>query len=257
VSGNTTDTSTALLQKGAQLSQGQKDMGLNVGPTQGAISGPGPPPGGVAMESMRQSDYVRFGVLSANRQEAFRDLTESTGGFLIANTNNDKLLSKIMDEVDTHFELAYRPMNPLNDGRFRKIEVKIDRPNLRAETRDGYYAVPDTADGPLTPADIEGLRALNAKPAPHAFDFHSKAFRFRSSKEGSQYAIAFEVPIASLTETPVQGSHMHSIHASMLALVKNDKGEVVDTIARDVPSAVDDTYLPSLRTNFMSYERAV
>ena len=103
------------------------------------------------MELMHQTDYLRYSVLSANTQEALRELSESTGGFVIANTNNTEAqLTKVMEDVDTHYELAYRPASPTSDGHFRKIEVKIapnspDYPNaaeLQARHRSGYYTMP-------------------------------------------------------------------------------------------------------------------
>jgi len=210
------------------------------------------------MESMHQTDYLRFGVLSANVQESLRDLAESTGGFLIANTNNtDKLLARVMEDVDTHYELSYRPAAALNDGHFRKVEVKLARADLRVETRGGYFAVPETGEGALTAGDFAGLHALDAKPSPHAFDYGSKAFRFRSENGTSQYAIAFEVPIANLTATAEAVDKKHRFHASLLALVKNAQGEIVQRVSKDVPSEVPDDYLPALRSETMTYEHAV
>jgi len=209
-----------------------------------------------AMELMHQTDYLRFGVLSANTQEALRELSESTGGFVIANTNNtEALLAKVMEDVNTHYELAYRPASPSSDGHFRKIEVKLSRPDLRVETRTGYYAVPETGEGPLAAGDFGALQALDTKPQPHAFDFNSKAFRFRPANGKSQYAIAFEVPIANLTATAEANKHRY--HTYLLALIKNAQGEIVDRISKDVPSEVSDSSLPALRADAMSYEHAI
>jgi hypothetical protein len=210
------------------------------------------------MESMHQTDYARFAVLSANTQEALRDLADSTGGFLIANTNNsEKLLSRVMEDVDTHYELSYRPATDREDGHYRKIEVKLAWSDGRVQTRSGYFAVPESADNPLAAADLAGLRALNTTPLPHAFDFQSKAFRFRSEDGTSQYSIAFEVPISNLTATSDAGQKKQRFHASLLALVKNDKGEVVERISRDVPSEVPDANVAALRSDFMTYEHTV
>jgi hypothetical protein len=205
---------------------------------------------------MHQTDYLRFGVLSANTQEALRELSESTGGFVIANTNNiEPLLAKVMEDVDTHYELAYRPATPSSDGHFRKIEVKLSRADLRVETRTGYYAVPETGEGPLVPGDFGALQALDTKPQPHAFDFNSKAFRFRQEKGKSQYAIAWEVPIANLTATPEGNAQRY--HAYLLALIKNAQGDIVNRITKDVPSEVSTSSLPALRKEAMTYEHAV
>jgi VWFA-related protein len=253
--------SVALLEKSVALSQLQTSVAVNAGQTT-PRSGGGvnyvPSDSPQLMESMHQSDYARFAVLSANTQEALRDLAESTGGFLIANTNNsEKLLTRVMEDVDTHFEISYRPATDREDGHYRNIEVKLAWSDGRVQTRHGYFAVPETEDNPLTPADLAGLQALDTKPLPQAFDFQSKAFRFRSEEGTSQYSIAFEVPISNLTATPDAAQKKQRFHASLLALVKNDKGEVVERISRDVPSEVPDTNLAALRSDYMTYEHAV
>ena len=209
------------------------------------------------MELAHQDDYVKFAVSTANSQETLRELAERTGGFLIANTNNaDRLLAHVMEEVDTHYEIAYPPKSEREDGHFRKIEVKLARTGLRVEPRGGYFAVPDTGAHPLTPEEIAGLRALDTQPRPHAFDFLSRAYRFRDSGGQAQYAIAFEMPISNLTETPVAATHQHRLHASLLALVKNAEGEIVDRVSKDVPSEVSDDRLAGVRVEFMTYQKA-
>jgi hypothetical protein len=162
-----------------------------------------------------------------------------------------------MEDVDTHFELAYRPLSAGDDGRFHKIEVKVAGKDLRVQTRSGFYAVPDTGEGPLTPGDMGALEALNAKPRPHAFDFAANAYRFRPGKEGTQYSIAFEVPIANLTATADTNAKGHKIHAYLLAVVKNAQGEIVERVSKDVPSDVLDKYLAGLSSETMIYEHAV
>ena len=222
-----TALASATLSYAASLSRQQ-------GPT--SQERPMPPPGQIGnlgpptlttrtMEQAHQDDYVRFGVSSANPQEALRELAERTGGFLIANTNNvDQLLSHVMEEVDTHYEIAYPPKAERDDGRFRKIEVKLARAGLRVETRDGYFAVPDTGHA-LTPEEMAGLRALDTQPHPHAFDFLSRAYRFRDSGGNAQYAIAFEMPISNLTPTAEKSAHRRP-DASLELVVRHLRGNV-------------------------------
>jgi VWFA-related protein len=255
--------SIGMLKKAATLSQGQASSGLPAASSHpgGVVLGgstEGPSIAGQMMESMHQSDFVQFGVLSANKQEALREISESTGGFIIANTNNtEKLLARVMEDVDTHYELAYQPTSAINNGHFRKIEVKLTRSDLRVQTRSGYFAVPQTGDGPLAAAEMAGLRALDTKPLPHAFDFESKAYRFRPENATSQYSIAFQVPIAKLTATPEAAEKKHRFHASLLAVVKDSRGEIVERVSRDVPSEVSDQYLDSLLPQNITYEHAV
>jgi VWFA-related protein len=247
--------STAMLSYSASLSAQQGATSLQ---GYAAIDPPtGPGLATRTMEQAHQDDYVRFGVSSANPQEALRELAERTGGFLIANTNNvDQLLSHVMEEVDTHYEIAYPPKSERDDGHFRKIEVKLARAGLRVETRNGYFAVPDTGHA-LTAEEMAGLRALDTQPPPHAFDFLSRAYRFRNSGGHAQYAIAFEMPISNLTPTAEQSARSHHYHASLLALVKNADGVIVDRVSKNVPSEVPDNLFEKVRWEFMTYQRAV
>jgi VWFA-related protein len=212
----------------------------------------------MTMEAAHEDDYVKYGVSSANTQEALRELAERTGGFLIANTNNlDRVLPQVMEEVDTHYEIAYPPASPLDDGHFHKIEVKLARSGLRVQTRTGYFAVPDADAHPLTPEEMAGLRALDGQPRPHDFDFLSRVYRFRDAGGSAQYSIAFEMPISNLAATPEEGTHKHRLHASLLGVVKNADGEIVDRVSKDVASEVSDDNLAGIRGELMTYQQAV
>src|ERR1035438_4332756 len=101
-------SSVALLQQSAKLSQGQSSVGVGVGqvtPRAGGGVNIGGSQAGQIMESMHQTDYLRYGVLSANVQEALRELAESTGGFLIANTNSTDRKSTRLNS--SHLGISY------------------------------------------------------------------------------------------------------------------------------------------------------
>ena len=218
-----------------------------------------PSPTAQMMELAHQDDYLRFMVSGGNRQEAIRELAERTGGFLIANTNNtDKLLAHVMEEVDTHYEIAYAPVLEREDGHFRKIEVKLTRPDLKVETRSGYYAVPASGEGPVTPQEMVGLRALDTEPRPHAFEFLLKAYRFRGAGGvAAQYAIAFEMPLSNLTAAAPDAGNKRRLHASLLALVKDAQGQIVDRVNKEVSSDVAAEHLTAVQAEVMTYQHAV
>ncbi len=211
-----------------------------------------------AMDRMQQGDYTSYTLVTANTQNTLRDLAESTGGFFVHDTNNpDKQLTRIMEDVDTHYELVYHPASDNYDGHFRRIEVKLDKSDLRAEARPGYFALPETPDsGPVTMEDLAGLRALNTIPAPHAFDFRSDALQFRSSDGGAQFAIAFDVPMSVLTASP-EPNQKHRLHASMLALIKDEHGQIVDKFSSSVPMDISDSELTSSQTGRLMYNRSL
>jgi Ca-activated chloride channel family protein len=75
------------------------------------------------------------------------DVTELTGGraFTIDNPNDlADVSTKIGIELRNQYVIGYRPKNPLHDGKWRKIRVKLlppkGLPPLRVYAKTGYYA---------------------------------------------------------------------------------------------------------------------
>ena len=65
----------------------------------------------------------------------------ATGGKAFVNTNDLKnAIEKAIDTGSNYYTLAYTPANRNWNGAFRKIEVKLDRPNVTLAYRRGYFA---------------------------------------------------------------------------------------------------------------------
>jgi VWFA-related protein len=209
----------------------------------------------VMVEKMRQDDYLLSAVRTTDTQASLRALAEGTGGFLIGSTNDlKKPFQHVVEEIDAHYEAAYRPASDKYDGRLRKIEVKLARPDLSVESRPGYFALPDLkSSAPLTPFDVLGLLALDRRPWPHAFDFRSAAFQFRPGSESAQYAVTYDVPASSLTATPEPEQKRRRLHLSLVGLVKDASGQVVDKFSQDAPYEIPDDKLAALGTASIPY----
>ena len=196
---STAQASSMAMQNVASLSQqqGQAVPGINaVAPNVGQATGSA----GYEMGLARQGDYQNNAVRTSDTQAGLRSLAEDTGGFLVANSNDlRKPFQQIGGDVQTHYEVDYNPASDKYDGRFRKIAVKLLRADLRAETRDGYFAIPEgVVSGNLRPFEIAGLMTLNAETRPHAFEFQSAAFQYRPGAT-SQSAVVFQLPGSALT----------------------------------------------------------
>jgi VWFA-related protein len=210
---------------------------------------------GEAAEKSRQGDYQMEAVRTSGTQAALRAIAESTGGFLIANTNDfKKPFTKLIEEMDAHYEAVYRPESRVDDGGFRKIEVKLAKPDLRVESRTGYFAMPDLkGSGPLAPFETIGLAALSAQPRPHAFEFSSAVLPFRPAGAGSRNVLLFELPAANIAATAQPQLLRHRLHVSMVALVKDANGQVVDKFSQDAPYSVPDQNLPVMRATSIPF----
>ena len=76
---------------------------------------------------------------------ALKKLAEPTGGHMFhvdKKTSLDKVFAAIQEEMRSQYAIAFTPVDPKRDGAFRKLEVKTNKPGLKVNTRDGYYALP-------------------------------------------------------------------------------------------------------------------
>lgn len=68
--------------------------------------------------------------------------TLATGGTLDSEhgTNNiEKSYASLTEEARTQYTLVYASHEPLIDGKFRKIDVRVDRPGLEVSAKSGYW----------------------------------------------------------------------------------------------------------------------
>jgi VWFA-related protein len=250
---STAQASSMALQHVTELSRKQGEISPgSPAPNAGAVG-----TAGVLAERSRQGDYQHDAVRTSDAQSGLRALAEGTGGFLVANSNDlRKPFQQIGGDVETHYEANYNPSAGTYDGHFRKIEVKLKRADLRAEWREGYFAIPDMGGAEtLRPFEIAGLMTLNAHPQPHAFEFRSVAFQFRPGAN-SQSAIVFELPGAALTATPQPAQKKHRLHASLFAVVKDANGEIVDRFGQDFLYQVPDDQLAGIQARPIDYKHA-
>jgi len=206
-------------------------------------------------QNSRQGDDTIAAVRTSDTQSSLRALSEGTGGFLIANTNDfRKPFQQLVESLDAHYEAVYRPTATKYDGRLRKIEVKLARNDLLVESRTGYFAMPDLkGSGPLTPVESTALAVLNAAPRPHAFDFHVTAYHFRNDGANSLGTLAFELPGTKLGATADPARKIHKLEVSLLALIRDANGQVVDKYSVDTPYFIPDANLAAVRATALTY----
>jgi Ca-activated chloride channel family protein len=81
----------------------------------------------------------------ANRQSAasLKGFADKTGGRFVATGGGQALrdaFAGIADELGHQYTIAYRPSNNARDGKWRTLEVKVDREDLKVRSRKGYRA---------------------------------------------------------------------------------------------------------------------
>jgi VWFA-related protein len=86
------------------------------------------------------------GTARRDRGRMLEELTAATGGAATTDTNNPASgLERVARESSHYYLLGYVPANAKRDGRYRSIEVKVRRPELKVRARRGYVAPSDKA----------------------------------------------------------------------------------------------------------------
>lgn len=180
------------------------------------------------------------------------ELAEDTGGELLPDSL-DLLdpLKRAVEDVQTHYELTYSPTNPVTDGSFRKIEVKVSRPGAKIFARSGYYALPLLNGRQIYPFEMATLNALNKKPALHQFDFRVTALHFRPGTERNQLAFVFQAPAHDLSIA--KDGEWAKVHVCVTALIKDEQGRVAQKISKDIPYRVPTAKLAELQQGIVSF----
>ncbi|HEY2380908.1 MAG TPA: VWA domain-containing protein, partial [Terriglobia bacterium] len=94
---------------------------------------------GAAVQNQYNSNFAT--------QETLATLANDTGGKAFLD-NNDfaPAFTKVHDDTSFYYLLGYASTNPAQDGKYRRIQVRVNRADLRnakLEFRNGYYAQSD------------------------------------------------------------------------------------------------------------------
>jgi len=110
-------------------------------------------PGGDARQASGrgQSTFSGRGVSQqfsqlAGSQDTLTSLAADTGGRAFTDTNDfGEAFTRVRRDMSAYYLLGYSSNNNVKNGRFRRIQVKVKRADLRVEARSGYFAERDFA----------------------------------------------------------------------------------------------------------------
>ncbi|HEY2462353.1 MAG TPA: VWA domain-containing protein [Candidatus Acidoferrum sp.] len=106
------------------------------------------PPGGQAQSASLhgQSAYNGAAVINdlnsnAASQETLSTLAADTGGKAFFDSNDfSGVFSQVQKDTSAYYVLGFTSNNPAKDGKFRRLRVQVNRPDLHLEYRSGYYS---------------------------------------------------------------------------------------------------------------------
>lgn len=98
---------------------------------------------GASIFAVDMSDLQVGGSAARQGAPQLKSFAEKTGGRFVATPGGQALrdaFAGIAEELGRQYTIAYRPLNRTRDGKWRKLEVKVNREDLTVRTRKGYRA---------------------------------------------------------------------------------------------------------------------
>jgi VWFA-related protein len=98
-----------------------------------------------SIEYVDRGFYSRFGGFGfgGGGDAALHKLSDATGGHVYRVEGKhtlDEVFKELQEEMRTQYAIGYTPTNDVRDGGYRKLDVKLNNKDLKAQARKGYYA---------------------------------------------------------------------------------------------------------------------
>ena len=165
-------------------------------------------------------------------QDSLRTLADETGGAASVNSNDfSRIYDRIVRDSSNYYLLGYYPTNERRDGRVRRIQVKVNRPNTRVLARKAYQAPKDKDDDKRLEESAAGTSAavrtaLNAALPTPGLNLSVHAAPFKGANKTASVAVTVQVDGDRLDFKPAGDVFTNALEISMMAM--DLKGKVPD-----------------------------
>lgn len=207
-------------------------------------------PGGDATQTGAAGSGLHSGAAQRNLKDSFQDSQETlytlaadTGGKALLDTNDLAAgFHEVQEDINSYYMLAYESTNSAEDGRYRRIQVRLAPrlANLKAKLdyRKGYFA--PTTFARMREADKESQlqQALDSESPVTDLPLAVEVDYFRLAKDKYFVPITVRIPGSALSfET--KGSK-RATALDFIAQVRDAKGRAADSVRDVIPLKVDE-----------------
>jgi VWFA-related protein len=193
------------------------------------------PPGGPAATASLRGTAMYSGNAVQSRldanfasQETLTTLSGDTGGKAFLDTNDlGQVFDRVQRDTSVYYVLGYKSGNAMRDGRYRRIQVKVNRPGVSLEFRKGYYAPKDFQHFNAEDKEQQMQDELASELPDTDVALYMAASYFRMDDRRFYVPVALVVPGSQIPFT--QGGDKDKASLDVI-------GEVVDELKRPVGS---------------------
>lgn len=166
-------------------------------------------------------------------------VAETGGKYFRGRNDLDQEIASSESRGRAYYTLSYVPTSPIEPGAYRKIDVRLNRPGLIAQTKKGYYDEEGVSGANATKLDAsldeKQMRFDLYEAAVTQMQYTGLGLHVKSCKREPSKAAAVcvvQVDTGSLTFTPFNADEERTTLVGVVATL-NAKGKMIyDTVAR-------------------------
>jgi len=216
------------------------------------IEGGSRAPGAISAETSTPIVDSLARVADGERQESLRSLAYDTGGTALLNSAGvELLLAQLERDFSNYYSLGY-PSPSEGDGKYHRVEVKIDRPGVKARFLEGYRdKSPDERMMDQTLATL--LHDVGDNPLEVKVEIGEE-----SPAKGSNtfvVPVMVKIPMSKLVLIPQDNAHLGRL--SIFIAVADAKGRLSEPQKIDVPVRIPNEQLLSAMSQTAGYAARV
>jgi VWFA-related protein len=162
------------------------------------------PPGGDASQASSRGTGMITGTKQAsikanfqNSQETLTTISEDTGGKAMLDTNDLTMgIQQAQDDINSYYIIGYSPKNAADDGKMRRIEVKLINKTVYAKLdfRKAYYANKQFKNFNSGDKERQLEEALTLGDPVSELPLALEVDYFRVGKDRYSYPISVKIP---------------------------------------------------------------
>jgi VWFA-related protein len=193
------------------------------------------PLGDASVGSTRGSGAFKGAALTNNMdqnfasQEVMATLSSDTGGKAFFDSNDfAPAFAQVQKDTSAYYAIGFHSSNPARDGKYRKLAIKVNRPGVKLEYRQGYYAPADFKHSGREDRERELEEQLASDLPATDMAVYLDAMYFRLDEN------RFFVPVSLI----VPGSQIPFVKGGDKEKATLDMaGEVIDEVKRPIGNA--------------------
>jgi len=165
-----------------------------------------------------------------NQQETLVSLAEDTGGRAFLDANDLSLgIRQAQQDIRSYYILGYYPANTAQDGRFRRIQIRLNRPlQARLDYRSGYFAPKQFGQFSETDKEQQLQEALALGDPITDLPLALEVNYFRLARERYFVPVAVKIPGSEIVLAR-RGS-TESTELDFIGQVRDERGRLAATV---------------------------